>query len=144
MSTVLSTSDYKKGWWWQMISVLRAGGEGPSSRAEGTIVGDAWRDAVLPPTDGIAIGRVFFAPGARTNWHRHESGQLLIVVAGEGFVADADGAVRVVEGDMIWTPPGHRHWHGAAPNRFLLHTAIALGTTEWLEAVNDAEYSESQ
>lgn len=89
---------------------------------------------------GASIGNVFFSPCARTCWHTHEGGQLLIVVAGEGFVADSDGPVRVTVGDMVWTPPGVRHWHGACAGRYLLHTHVTLGGVEWHEPVSDEEY----
>jgi quercetin dioxygenase-like cupin family protein len=123
-----------------MITVIRGGNSAPSTRAEDTFTGEVWRDAVLPTTHGTTIGNVFFSPSARTHWHTHEGGQILIIVAGEGYVGDADGAVHVSVGDTIWTPPGVRHWHGASPGRFMLHTAIAFGGVEWQEAVSDGEY----
>jgi quercetin dioxygenase-like cupin family protein len=67
-------------------------------------------------------------------------GQLLIVVAGEGHVADENGVVAVRAGDMVWTPPGVRHWHGASAGRYLIHTAITVGATNWEQAVSDEEY----
>jgi quercetin dioxygenase-like cupin family protein len=123
-----------------MITVVRAQKSQPSGRAEGTFTGEVWRDTVLSRRDGIGIGDVFFAPGARTHWHTHEGGQLLIVVAGEGLVGDDDGVWRVSVGDKIWTPPGVRHWHGATPDRYMMHTGVSLAGVDWAEAVTDAEY----
>jgi quercetin dioxygenase-like cupin family protein len=87
--------------------------------------------------DGITIGKNFFTPCARTNWHSHEGGQILMVESGEGFVADADDTVRIGVGDIVWTPPGVRHWHGASHQRSMLHTAISYGEVTWQEAVPD-------
>jgi quercetin dioxygenase-like cupin family protein len=123
-----------------MITVIRGGNSAPSTRGEDTFTGEVWRDAILPTSHGTTIGNVFFTPCARTHWHTHEGGQILVVIAGEGYVGDADGPVRIATGDTIWTPPGVRHWHGASSERFMLHTAIAFGGVEWHEAVTDEEY----
>ncbi|MER6561769.1 cupin domain-containing protein [Streptomyces sp. NPDC001027] len=123
-----------------MIKVIRGGSGAPSARAGSTFTGEVWRDAVMPQSDGVSVGKNFFSPCARTYWHHHPGGQLLIVLAGEGFVADADGAHQVTAGDTIWTPPGVRHWHGATATRYLLHTAITVGGVEWQEPVSDNEF----
>jgi quercetin dioxygenase-like cupin family protein len=124
-----------------MITVVRANAQEPSARAAGTFTGEVWRDTVLPRQDGVGIANVFFAPGARTHWHSHEGGQILIVLAGEGFVGDKDGVVRVSVGDTIWTPPGVRHWHGATSDRYMIHTGISLAGVTWAEPVADEAYS---
>ena len=111
-----------------MHTVVR-GGEGKSEVATGTFTGEAWRDILMAPTDGIAVGNVFFTPCSRTYWHSHEGGQLL-----------ENGAVTVRAGDMVWTPPDVRHWHGASQGRYLLHTAITVGGTNWEQPVSDDEY----
>lgn len=123
-----------------MITVVRAQPPQPSGRADGTFTGEVWRDTVLPKQDGIGIGDVFFTPGARTHWHTHEGGQLLIILAGEGLIGDDDGVVRVAAGDKVWTPPGVRHWHGATPDRYMMHTGISIAGVDWADAVTDAEY----
>lgn len=61
------------------------------------------------------------------------------MMAGEGFVADADGAVSVQAGDIVWTPGGVRHWHGASAGNVLIHTTISLGGIAWEEAVPELE-----
>jgi quercetin dioxygenase-like cupin family protein len=124
-----------------VITVVRAQQTEPSARAEGTFTGEVWRDTVLPRQDGVGIADVFFAPGARTHWHAHVGGQILIVLAGEGFVGDEEGVVRVSTGDTIWTPPGVRHWHGASPDRYMIHTGISLAGVNWLEPVTDETYT---
>jgi quercetin dioxygenase-like cupin family protein len=118
------------------------GGNGNQSRvADGTFTGKAWTDLYVRPSEGgVAVGNVYFEPCSRTFWHSHPGGQLLIMVAGEGFVATKDTKVTVRAGDMVWTPPGVRHWHGASSERFLLHTAVTLGVTDWEDAVSDETY----
>jgi quercetin dioxygenase-like cupin family protein len=126
-----------------MLTVMRGGSGGRSKAAEGTFTGTVWVDMHMPPSEGVGVGNVFFEPCSRTHWHSHGGGQLLIIVAGEGFVADADETVAVRAGDMVWTPAGVRHWHGASPDRFMLHTAVTLGGTAWETPVTDDEYTAS-
>ena len=88
---------------------------------------------------------VTFEPGARTAWHTHPLGQILIVTAGTGRVQRwGDPVEEIHQGDVVWIPPGQKHWHGAAPNSSMAHIAIleALDgkTVDWLEKVSDAQY----
>jgi 4-carboxymuconolactone decarboxylase len=88
---------------------------------------------------------VTFQPGARSNWHSHPLGQLLIVTAGEGLVQARDEPVRRIKaGDVVWTGPGVKHWHGAAPASAMTHVAVAEAldgqNVTWLGPVSDAEY----
>jgi quercetin dioxygenase-like cupin family protein len=107
-----------------------------------TFTGVVWRDSLLEQADGASVYSVFFSPEARTYWHRHERGQLLLVTGGEGWVCGRDlAAARIRVGDMVWTSPGEEHWHGATRGSFLLHTAVSLGTTEWLEEAGEGEYA---
>lgn len=107
-----------------------------------TFTGEVWAHPVLPRTDDVTIATVFFAPGARTFWHYHERGQILEVVAGRGWVCSEGGdAVLLSVGDTVWVPPGERHWHGASQGSFLTHTAISLGTTNWLDEVAQIDYA---
>ena len=81
---------------------------------------------------------MFFAPKGHTHWRRHINGQVLLVTQGKGYVRTADGeSVEVMAGDVVHVAPGELHWHGAAENSYLLHTAISLGSTEWLGEVTD-------
>jgi quercetin dioxygenase-like cupin family protein len=95
----------------------------------------------LPSTGG----RVTFAPGARSAWHTHPAGQILIVTSGTGWVQEEGGAKREIEpGDVIWTPPGVKHWHGATATNAMSHLAITnvVGgeNVDWMEQVGDEQY----
>lgn len=117
---------------------------GPSEHFTGTVT-------VTSPfaADGGASMRgatVTFQPGARTHWHSHPLGQLLIVTAGEGRVQAEGGPVRTIRaGDVVWTPPGVRHWHGAAPDHAMSHVAVGEAapgrTVTWGEPVGDETYN---
>ena len=127
-----------------MITVIRGGDGVSSDLGSSTFTGEVWRDRVMTERDGVQMGNNFFAPGARTHWHSHPGGQALLVVAGEGLVGEEGREpYRVTVGDIIWTPPGVRHWHGATPDRFLVHTAITIGGVTWQEPVEDEQYRSS-
>lgn len=112
-----------------------------TQHSQDTFTGLVWRDPVLPPTDGVMINNVFFAPGARTNWHRHEHGQILHVTAGAGLICTEGEEPRPLGmGDTVWVPPGETHWHGASGDGSLLHLAVSMGQTEWDRPVSDDEY----
>jgi len=114
-----------------------------SEQRTATFTGEVWGDPVLPETDGVLINNVFFAPGARTHWHIHDRGQILVVAGGEGRARARDGSGGTLSaGDVVWIPPGEEHWHGAAPDSYLLHLAISLGGHGWLDPVTDDEYRE--
>jgi quercetin dioxygenase-like cupin family protein len=120
----------------------REAGTGSELRTA-TFTGEVWADPVLPETDGVLINNVFFAPGARTHWHTHDQGQILVVAGGEGRARARDGSGgKLTAGDVVWIPPGEEHWHGAAPDSYLLHLAISLGGHDWLDPVTDEEYGE--
>lgn len=95
------------------------------------------------PTDSrTAIAMVTFTPSARTNWHWHERGQTLTVVKGQGWICDKDGkAKRIRKGDVLFCPPGTTHWHGADEGSEMMHLAVGLGETKWLESVSEEEYA---
>ena len=88
---------------------------------------------------------VSFEPGARTAWHLHPLGQTLIVVSGVGWAqCEGEQIEEIRPGDVVWFPPGVKHWHGASPNTAMTHLAIqeALDgkVVEWLEHVTDEQY----
>jgi quercetin dioxygenase-like cupin family protein len=88
---------------------------------------------------------VTFEPGARTAWHTHPLGQTLIVTAGCGWVQTWGGPKVVINpGDVVWFPPGEKHWHGATPTTAMTHIGISEHvdgkTVDWLEKVTDAQY----
>lgn len=86
---------------------------------------------------------VLFEPGARTDWHTHPDGQVLYITSGAGKVQTNDGeTVRVSAGDVVYSPAGEKHWHGATETSYLTHLSLTTGgATEWLpEKVSDEEY----
>jgi quercetin dioxygenase-like cupin family protein len=88
---------------------------------------------------------VTFEPGARTAWHSHPLGQTLIVTAGCGWVQRWDGPIEEIRpGDVIWIPPGEKHWHGATPTTSVTYIAIQEHldgkTGDWMERVSDEQY----
>src|SRR3954464_13129688 len=93
----------------------------------------------------VSVGFRPFEPGARTAWHTHPLGQTLIITAGFGWVQQEGGPVEEVRpGDVVWFPPGVRHWHGASPTTAMTPTAIQEALdgkmVEWLEKVSDDDY----
>ena len=89
---------------------------------------------------------VTFAPGARTFWHSHPAGQTLVVTHGRGAVQNWGGAKRDIRpGDVVWIPPGVKHWHGGTPTTGMTHIAVLepVGdkVVDWMEPVTDAQYS---
>lgn len=90
-------------------------------------------------------GSVTFEPGARTAWHTHPLGQILIVTAGCGLVQGEGGPIEEIRpGDVVWIPPGEKHWHGASPTTSMTHIAIQEQldgqVVEWMEKVSDEQY----
>lgn len=90
-------------------------------------------------------GLVTFEPAARSAWHTHPAGQVLIVMSGTGWVQEEGGEKREIKpGDMIWTPPGVKHWHGATATTSMSHIAVTnvVGgkNVEWMEKVTDEQY----
>ena len=88
---------------------------------------------------------VTFEPGARTAWHTHPLGQTLIVTAGCGRVQRLGGPIEEIRpGDVVWFPPGEKHWHGAAPTTAVTHIAIQEQldgkVVDWMEKVSDEQY----
>lgn len=91
------------------------------------------------------IGNVTFEPGARTNWHKHSGGQILLVLAGEGRYQERGKEIRVLhKGDVVRISPDVEHWHGAAPQSWFTHisleTNVPNNKAQWLEPVSDGEY----
>jgi quercetin dioxygenase-like cupin family protein len=118
-------------------------GKGPADYFTGTVRIDPLFQAKDPAR---ALGAsVTFEPGARTAWHTHPLGQILIVTAGRGLVQRLGGPVEEIRpGDVVWIPPGEKHWHGAAPTTAMTHIAIVEQldgkTADWMEKVSDEQY----
>jgi quercetin dioxygenase-like cupin family protein len=88
---------------------------------------------------------VTFEPAARTSWHTHPLGQTLIILAGLGWVQREGSPIEEVRpGDVVWFPPGLKHWHGATPTTAMMHIAIQESlngkTVDWMEKVSDEQY----
>jgi len=141
-ATSASTSDNLR----EMV-ITRAGSQrsvkGPAQNFTGMVRVDPLFSPHAPSTTSGAA--VTFEPGARSAWHTHPMGQLLIVTAGVGRVQQWGGPVQDIRpGDVIWTPPGVKHWHGAAPTTAVTHIAIQESANgknvEWLEKVSDEQY----
>jgi len=119
--------------------------KGPADWFTGTVrIDPLFRQAEEPAR---ATGAdVTFEPSARTAWHTHPMGQTLIVTVGCGLVQVWGGPIEEIRpGDVVWFPPGEKHWHGAAPNTSMTHIAIQEQldgkTVEWLEQVSDEQYN---
>lgn len=131
----------------QEMTITRAGSQpsyqGPQQYFSGTVRVDPLFAAAAPST--IAGAAVTFEPGARSAWHTHPAGQVLIVTSGVGRVQQWGGPVQEIRpGDVIVTPPGVKHWHGAAPGTAMTHMAIqesvAGKNVSWTEKVSDEQY----
>jgi quercetin dioxygenase-like cupin family protein len=95
----------------------------------------------------FAMGNVTFEAGARTNWHTHPKGQVLIVTEGEGFYQEKGKPARAIQkGDIVNIPEDVEHWHGASDNSKLVHIAITNYEGDvnvvWLEPVSDSDYND--
>jgi len=115
---------------------------------EENFTGTAWVNMVVGPRDDLnsAIGKVTFEAKARTNWHAHPGGQILIVTDGVGYYQEKGKPIQTIrEGDVVKIPGDVAHWHGASHNSSMAHTAIGTnrdeGSTEWLGPVTDEEYN---
>jgi quercetin dioxygenase-like cupin family protein len=129
------------------MKLMRAGSQpsvkGPEEYFTGVVRIDPLATASAPAT--VSCAAVTFEPGARSAWHTHPLGQILVVTAGCGWTqCEGEAIVEIRAGDTIWCPPGHKHWHGASPTTAMTHIAIqeALDgkNVVWLDKVTDAEY----
>ncbi len=119
--------------------------KGPADWFTGTVRIDPLFLEAEEPARATGAG-VTFEPGARTAWHTHPLGQTLIVTAGCGLAQREGGPIEEIRpGDVVWFPPGEKHWHGAATTTFMTHVAIQEQldgkTVEWLEKVSDEQYN---
>ena len=117
--------------------------KGPAEWFTGNVRIDSPFQGEAPARAGGAI--VTFEPSARTAWHTHPLGQTLLVTSGCGWTQCEGEAIALIRaGDIVWCPPGHKHWHGATPTTAMTHVAIAEmldgRAVDWLEHVTDAEY----
>src|ERR1700752_973040 len=99
-----------------------------------------------PDPARASVASVTFELGARTAWHSHPLGQTLIVTAGSGLVQSWGNPVeKIGPGDVVWSPPGEKHWHGAAPTTTMTHISIVeqleSKAADWMEQVSDEQYT---
>jgi quercetin dioxygenase-like cupin family protein len=117
--------------------------KGPADYFTGSVRIDPLHTAPEPAR--VSVASVTFEPGARSAWHTHPLGQTLVVTAGRGWTQCEGGPiVEIRAGDVVWCPPGRRHWHGATPTTAMTHIAIqeALNgkVVDWMEHVTDEAY----
>ena len=129
------------------VAITRAGSQpsarGPEAYFTGSVRVDAPFQAGAPAR--VSGGIVTFEPGARSAWHTHPLGQTLIVTAGVGWVQQWGGPVQEIRpGDVVWIPPGVKHWHGATATAGMTHVAVSERldgkSVDWMEKVGDAQY----
>jgi quercetin dioxygenase-like cupin family protein len=121
----------------------RPSAKGSSDWFTGSVRVDPLFQAPDPARAGA--GQVTFEPGARTAWHTHPLGQTLIITSGLGWVQRDGGSIEEVRpGDVVWFPPGLKHWHGATPTTGMTHIAIQESldgkNVNWMEKVADEQY----
>lgn len=130
-----------------LMEIRRVGsqpsGKGPADYFTGSVRIDPLIEATAPAR--VFAASVTFEPGARTAWHIHPLGQTLIVTAGRGWAQHWGGPVEEIRpGDVIWFPPGEKHWHGATPTTAMTHIAIVEKLdgkgADWMEQVSDEQY----
>ena len=129
------------------MEIKRSGSQPSTKGLAEYFTGSVWIDPLFQaaaPGRAVAVS-VTFEPGARTAWHTHPLGQTLIVTAGYGRAQRWGGPIEEIRpGDIVWFPPGEKHWHGAAPNNAMTHIAVAEQregkSAEWMEMVTDEQY----
>jgi quercetin dioxygenase-like cupin family protein len=130
------------------MEIRRNGSRASIKGAAETFTGNVRVDPLMqgPEPSRMTSALVTFEPGARSAWHTHPLGQTLIVVSGLGWTQCWGGEkVEIRPGDVIWCPPGHKHWHGATATTAMSHIAIQEHNgdgkvVDWLEHVSDEQY----
>jgi quercetin dioxygenase-like cupin family protein len=118
-------------------------GKGQAEYFAGSVRIDPLHQAPAPAR--VSVASVTFEPGARTAWHSHPLGQTLIVTAGSGLIQSSGGPVEKIRpGDVIWSSPGEKHWHGATGTTAMTHISIVEQvdgkSADWMEPVSDEQY----
>jgi quercetin dioxygenase-like cupin family protein len=133
------------------LDIKRSGSQSSRKGQAEYFTGNVRIDPLIEAHDPArAVGTsVTFEPGARTAWHTHPLGQSLIVTAGCGLIQRWGGSVEEIRpGDVVWIPPGEKHWHGATPITAMTHIAIQEQldgkTADWMEKVSDEQYQTSK
>ena len=121
----------------------RPSGKGPVEYFTGNVRIDSPFQGSAPAR--VSGATVSFEPGARTAWHTHPLGQTLIVTSGCGWLQREGGPIEEIRpGDIVWFPPGEKHWHGATPTTAMTHIAIVEQldgkSADWMEHVSAEQY----
>ena len=131
----------------RVMHIARAGSQPSTKGSSEYFTGSVRIDPLFPVRDPsrVSAASVTFEPAARTAWHTHPLGQTLIITAGLGWVQYEGGPIEEVRsGDVVWFPPGLKHWHGATPNTAMTHTAVQetlnVKNVAWMEKVSDEQY----
>jgi quercetin dioxygenase-like cupin family protein len=129
------------------MNIASAGSQPSGKVSPDNFTGSARRDPLFQPgaPARIAGTSVTFEPSARTAWHTHPVGQVLVITAGCGWVQSWGQAKQEVKpGDVVWFEPGEKHWHGATSTTAMTHIAIVESldgkTADWMEHVSDEQY----
>ena len=129
------------------MEIKRAGSQPSGTGPADYFTGIVRIDPLFSPPDParVSMALVTFEPGARTAWHTHPLGQTLIVTFGCGRVQREGGPIEDIRsGDVVWFPPGEKHWHGAAPSTAMSHIAIQEkqngSPVDWMEQVSAGQY----
>ena len=129
------------------IQIGKSGAQPSYKGSAEYFTGNVRVDPLFPANDTARFsgGYVTFDPGARTAWHTHPAGQRLIITAGVAWVQEWGGpVVEVRPGDVVWFPPGVKHWHGAAATSSMTHIALSGildgKSVQWLEKVSNEQY----
>jgi quercetin dioxygenase-like cupin family protein len=128
-------------------SIFPKGEKGPAEN----FTGNAWNTPLVAndSTYNTVIGNVYFEPGARSNWHTHPSGQILIITDGVGYhQIKGQSRQTIRKGDVVKCPPNVLHWHGASPDtgmqQMYIITKTENGIVTWLQKVTDEEYNNNK
>jgi quercetin dioxygenase-like cupin family protein len=129
------------------MNIQRSGSKPSAKGPAEWFTGNVRIDSLIPSTAPARVGGaiVTFEPGARTAWHTHPLGQTIIITAGCGWVqVEGSAKEEVRPGDIVWFPPGVKHWHGATATIGMSHIAISEAldgkTVDWMEKVSDEAY----
>ncbi|MEA2861087.1 MAG: hypothetical protein QOC72_3126 [Methylobacteriaceae bacterium] len=129
------------------MDIKRSGSEPSTKGPADWFTGSVRVDPLFRPQEPSRTSGAYvtFEPGARTAWHTHPLGQTLIITAGFGWVQREGGPVEEVRpGDIVWFPPGEKHWHGATSTTAMTHMAITETlegkNVDWMEKVSDDQY----